>query len=735
MKRKSKIIISITGIFLVVLILSGLTYAYFLTQIKGNTNTKSVSITSANLQLVYNDGNGTITGTNIVPGTTLAEKTFSVTNTGNVSVSYGVYIEDVINEFERTSDITLTLTCESNKANTTCDGASTIFPENNRKIVTNDISSGETQTYRLVVEYIEAGVDQSVDMGKRLSGKVQIYGSERLTLEFNIANSASGDYGIIESEPKTSYATIENGTGTYRFVGVPMGSHTLTIYDENDNIKGSSPITIGTGNSTSVENTNITVPETTEEISIPVNNISVGSMELGTVKLYEQNNPYAVGTLAYQIIHNAMNVTEEEKTLNYAEFRKTPLTVPGLQVSKQILKKNNNFTEINSKINVSPSNIFTYASDYTENTTNGKFTLTNPESGIYSEIYENLTGKYIVSLTGADSEESSENLYNIFKVINTTSNSIKYGKVSPYVSDEQELSIADEDEGQSYYFRGGVQNNYLNFNNMCWRIVRIDKDGGIKIVLESTNGECSNETLTFDSAFIKENGNLVSKNIGVTTKRLLTPNNTYKNITVGDYLNSTTGIKQYLENWFITNNFDTIKLKDNSWCLGNLSDVYNSSGEKYELTDDMVDGNGVQYSDVKEYLQASQIDYYYKSRININNPSLNCNDDNDSKYSSYIGLLSGVEILFSGIKYGDYQKTVGSYLRSNSSFGSWISFYSSHYASYANAEVIYCLQGDGKFYTNCHIGGSFRIRPSIVLKTDIPITGGNGSLEHPYEVE
>ena len=45
MNRKQKIIISVTGIFIVLLILVGLTYGYFLTKISDNTNTKSISVT------------------------------------------------------------------------------------------------------------------------------------------------------------------------------------------------------------------------------------------------------------------------------------------------------------------------------------------------------------------------------------------------------------------------------------------------------------------------------------------------------------------------------------------------------------------------------------------------------------------------------------------------------------------------------------------------------------------
>ena len=62
MSKKAKIIVSISGIVLVMLILVGLTYAYFLTRIQGNTNSKSISVTTADLKLVYNDGSDGVIG-------------------------------------------------------------------------------------------------------------------------------------------------------------------------------------------------------------------------------------------------------------------------------------------------------------------------------------------------------------------------------------------------------------------------------------------------------------------------------------------------------------------------------------------------------------------------------------------------------------------------------------------------------------------------------------------------
>ena len=94
MNRRQKIIVSITGIFLVLLILVGLTYGYFLTRIQGNTNDKSISVTTANLAIVYGDGtNEIITQQKILPGTVIGEKDFTVTNEANAEADYIVIID------------------------------------------------------------------------------------------------------------------------------------------------------------------------------------------------------------------------------------------------------------------------------------------------------------------------------------------------------------------------------------------------------------------------------------------------------------------------------------------------------------------------------------------------------------------------------------------------------------------------------------------------------------------
>ena len=57
------------------------------------------------------------------------------------------------------------------------------------------------------------------------------------------------------------------------------------------------------------------------------------------------------------------------------------------------------------------------------------------------------------------------------------------------ISTESEALLAstEDDYGTSYYFRGAVTNNYVQFANKCWRVVRINGDSSVKLVLHNDN--------------------------------------------------------------------------------------------------------------------------------------------------------------------------------------------------------------------------------------------------------
>ena len=161
MYKKKLIILSIT---LVVLILTvGIAYAYFSASYIENTNEEM--IVSGDIVLRIDDVN-IVTNENMIPGDYI-EKKFSVTNTSSSTTSYDIWFSDVINNFDRTSEIVYKL--YSN------DGGNNIISDNNSvptaaKLITScSIAGNTTHTYTLKIIYkdIDFGTGNSINnMGK-----------------------------------------------------------------------------------------------------------------------------------------------------------------------------------------------------------------------------------------------------------------------------------------------------------------------------------------------------------------------------------------------------------------------------------------------------------------------------------------------------------------------------------------------------------------------------------------
>ncbi len=70
--------------------------------------------------------------------------------------------------------------------------------------------------------------------------------------------------------------------------------------------------------------------------------------------------------------------------------------------------------------------------------------------------------------------------------------------------DEEGLIESSDDLGGCYYFRGNVNNNYVEFANLTWRIVKINGDGSVKLVL--------NDLINNSTQFYKEDYDLNFEN-------------------------------------------------------------------------------------------------------------------------------------------------------------------------------------------------------------------------------
>ena len=600
MNRKQKIIISVTGIVLVSLILIGLTYAYFLTRIQGNTNTKSISVTTANLILEYADVNDElITDSKVVPGKSWT-KTFVATNKGNTAVTYGVALENVINTLERKDDLVYTLDCKQysktgfsiDKTNKTVTGTisgtcnsvttETTFTSVVTIIVQNEIADDKAQVYTLLVTYKEMNVDQSVDMNKTFSAKANVV-----------------DPNVFK--------------------------------------------------------------------------------------------PYGDGTLATAIIDSAKNKT------NGTELVSTPKTLPAQAPSSFIYLKEADPTTFTETRSNATNYYISYANDYTVNETTGKITLTNPTvatSKYTTDMASSLVGKYAVWGTSKPTVTNTQNQSSIYKIstnVADITSTIKYETISSTTkSTEKELSVTTDDYGTSYYYRGGVEDNYVNFAGMCWRVVRIQGDGSVKLILEDYNTTCNSSTYT---------GNW-------------SDGNTYKfgrdsNIKA-DFVNYSGGLADALKSFQTTKMTSYLdKLKVDDWCFDHNVASTDSNGNEYYGA--------------------------YKRIETDKSPSLVCSGTKLTKYkdgtSMYVGTLTADEISFAGatlsINYTHY--LVNNYSKRKLS---WWSL-SPNYFYFGRGDIAFRAAFVGALDDN-YMSEVNSARPAVSLASNAQITGGNGTLENPY---
>ena len=71
-------------------------------------------------------------------------------------------------------------------------------------------------------------------------------------------------------------------------------------------------------------------------------------------------------------------------------------------------------------------------------------------------------------------------------------------------SDDLGLFLKTEENETIYYFRGNVENNYVSFANLLWRIVKINSDGSVRLILNDYADITSNFYESASSKSIEE---------------------------------------------------------------------------------------------------------------------------------------------------------------------------------------------------------------------------------------
>ena len=77
-----------------------------------------------------------------------------------------------------------------------------------------------------------------------------------------------------------------------------------------------------------------------------------------------------------------------------------------------------------------------------------------------------------------------------------------FTKIAPNDTETDGLYMAEDDEGESYYYRGAVKNNYVSFAGFIWRIIRRNGDGSVRMIYSGKSPSDTGDAVTIgNSAF------------------------------------------------------------------------------------------------------------------------------------------------------------------------------------------------------------------------------------------
>ena len=228
----------------------------------------------------------------------------------------------------------------------------------------------------------------------------------------------------------------------------------------------------------------------------------------------------------------------------------------------------------------------------------------------------------------------------------------------------------------TYYFRGNVTNNYVKFAGQIWRIVRVNEDGTIRIVMQ--DGINSNANIAFNS--------------------------NYNNYTYMHYTNSQS--KTTLESWYQTN-------------IGSKKDLASSvaSGAYY------CEQAKAKYSDSWTSGSATMTTY------NKYTPDFKCATDGNGKgqVSASIGLLTYDEVIYAG---GYFNQNNSNYYLNNPAISWWTMSPAGISDSSSYVWFVSTTGGIG----NDRVNYTHRLRAVLNLTADTKISDGDGTKENPFIV-
>ena len=247
---------------------------------------------------------------------------------------------------------------------------------------------------------------------------------------------------------------------------------------------------------------------------------------------------------------------------------------------------------------------------------------------------------------------------------------------SAYTNENGLFSSTDTNSGNpTYYFRGNVKNNYIKFAGLTWKIIRINEDGTIRIILMS---HINNATYKFNSK-----------------------NDDYSYMY---YSNSDTA-KPTVDNWYKTNIVD--KGYDSYVSTTTFCEQAKTKGSSSATS-----GNATM----------TYYDYY--------DPTFKCSTDGNGKgvLNIKVGLITYDEVIYAGEYKNDDEENSSYYLYEVAN-----DMWTMSSAGFSSNVYNWLVYSSGKIGNN-DISNNRQLNPVINLNANVTATG-TGTSSNPYVVQ
>ncbi len=325
------------------------------------------------------------------------------------------------------------------------------------------------------------------------------------------------------------------------------------------------------------------------------------------------------------------------------------------------------------------------------------------------------------------------NLNDTIEKIIASSNGIRIEFDEPATTDEGVFEMED-DYGTSYYYRGAVTNNYVQFAGFYWRIIRINGDGSLRIMYDGTqahaNGANSSNRFIKTGQAYNSNYN-DAKYVGWMYGPTGTDSSTSKVQAQTNTADST--IKGVIDAWYKTNIIDKgygNAISDTLFCNDRSTPGKESTGWSSDT--------GLGYGK-KETAYGSTA----RTRVwnnTISTPTFKCPQKNDAftvndtskgngALTYPVGLITVDEMVAAGSgKNGTINTNY--YLYNTSSF-----YWSLSPCYYDGKAYVFDLHASGQL-SNTYVNRGGAVTPIINLKAEYASTLiGDGTMENPYRVK